>query len=103
MGDLLRFGNALLADRLLSAGVTATITSPKVDVGPGNAYGYGFGIRTGRAGEPATIWHDGGSPGVGAELDVNPGLGYTVVVLSNFDYPVIQPAVDLILNRLRVP
>ncbi len=34
---------------------------------------------------------------------VNPGLGYTVVVLSNFGYPTIAPAIDLILDRLRIP
>jgi CubicO group peptidase (beta-lactamase class C family) len=103
VGDLLRFSNALLAHRLLSAGVTDTITSPKVSDGRGGAYGYGFGIRFGRPGDPPTIWHNGGSPGVGAELDVNPALGYTVVVLSNLGYPTIAPAIDLILNRLRIP
>ena len=103
VGDLLAFADALLAHRLLSPGVTDTITSPKVSDGHGGAYGYGFGIRFGRPGDPPTIWHNGGSPGVGAELDVNPGLGYTVVVLSNFGYPTIAPAIDLILNRLRIP
>ena len=103
VGDLLAFANALVAHRLLSPGVTDTITSPKVSDGHGGAYGYGFGIRFGRPGDPPTIWHNGGSPGVGAELDINPGLGYTVVVLSNFSYPTIAPAVDLILNRLRIP
>lgn len=103
VGDLLAFANALVGHRLLSANVTDTITSPKVSDGHGGAYGYGFGIRFGRPGDPPTIWHDGGSPGVGAELDVNPELGYTVVVLSNFSYPTIAPAIDLILNRLRIP
>jgi CubicO group peptidase (beta-lactamase class C family) len=101
--DLLRFVDALLGDRLLSANVMRTLTSPKVDVGPGEKYGYGFGIRYGKPGDPPTIWHDGGGPGVGAELDFNPTLGYTVIVLSNFDYPVIGPAIDQILNRLRIP
>jgi CubicO group peptidase (beta-lactamase class C family) len=103
VGDLLAFANALVAHRLLSPGVTETITSPHVGDGRGGAYGYGFGIRFGRPGDPPTIWHNGGAPGVGAELDVNPGLGYTVVVLSNLGYPTIAPAIDLILNRLRIP
>jgi CubicO group peptidase (beta-lactamase class C family) len=103
VGDLLSFANALVGHRLLSAGVTDTITSPKVSDGRHGAYGYGFGIRFGRPGDPPTIWHNGGAPGVGAELDVNPGLGYTVVVLSNFSYPTIARAIDLILNRLRIP
>lgn len=103
VGDLLAFANALLGHRLLSASVTDTITSPKVGDGHGGAYGYGFGIRSGRPGDPPTVWHNGGAPGVGAELDVNAKLGYTVVVLSNLSYPTIAPAIDLILNRLRIP
>jgi D-alanyl-D-alanine carboxypeptidase len=100
--DLLAFANALVRNRLLSRALTRVVTSPKVSVGPAQKYGYGFGLRYG-PNQPPTIWHNGGSPGVGAEIDINPGLGYTVVVLSNFDYPVIRPAVDLILNRLRIP
>jgi CubicO group peptidase (beta-lactamase class C family) len=101
--DLLAFANAHLAHRLVSAELTREITSPKVDVGPAESYGYGFGIRLGRPGDSPTVWHNGGAPGTGAELDVNRGLGYTVVVLANRDYQVIQPAIDLILNRLRIP
>jgi CubicO group peptidase (beta-lactamase class C family) len=103
VGDLLAFANALLSHRLLSASVTDTITSPKVSDGHGGAYGYGFGIRPGRPGDPPTVWHNGGAPGVGAELDVNAKLGYTVVVLSNLSYPTVAPAIDVILNRLRIP
>src|SRR5689334_1272642 len=73
VGDLLRFANALLAHRLLSAGVTDTLTSPQVSDGHGGRYGYGFGIRYARPGDPPTLWHNGGAPGVGAELDVNRG------------------------------
>jgi CubicO group peptidase (beta-lactamase class C family) len=83
--------------------VTDTITSPKVSDGVRGAYGYGFGIRSGRPGDPPTIWHNGGAPGVGADLDISPGLDYTVVVLSNYSYPTIAPAIDLILNRLWIP
>jgi CubicO group peptidase (beta-lactamase class C family) len=101
--DLLRFANALLGDRLLSARLTRTLTTPKARIGPRDAYGYGFGIREGRPGDPPTIWHNGGSPGVGAELDVNGPLGYTIVVLANRDYPTIRPAIDLILDRLHIP
>ena len=101
--DLLAFANALLDHRLLEPRLTKTVTTPKVNVGPSEKYGYGFGLRYGHPGEPPTVWHNGGSPGVGAEIDINPALGYTVVVLSNFGYPAIRPAVDLILNRLRIP
>lgn len=94
--DLLRFTRALFGHRLVDAKLTTTLTTPKISA-PGGAYGYGFGIRDG------TIWHNGGSPGVGAEFDVNQRLGYTVIVLSNRDPETMRPAMDLILNTLRIP
>jgi len=93
-GDLLRFANALFAHRLLSAALTRTITTPKIA-----SYGYGFGVR----GRPPTVWHNGGSPGVGTELDVNRRLGYTVVLLTNRDPPEVPQVMDLILNALGIP
>jgi D-alanyl-D-alanine carboxypeptidase len=102
-GDLLRFADALESHRLLDADVTRALTTPKVTIGPKQRYGYGFGLRYGRPGEPPTIWHNGGSPGVGAEIDIDPKLATTVIVLANRDYPAIRPAIDLVLNALRVP
>src|SRR5207248_270483 len=99
-GDMLRFANALFGHRLLSPAMTRTVTTGKV-AAPGGRYGYGFGIRGPRS--SPTVWHNGGSPGAGAELDVNPKLGYTVVVLANVGYPLVAPALDLVLNALRVP
>jgi CubicO group peptidase (beta-lactamase class C family) len=97
--DLLRFTNALLRHRLLSPALTRTVTSSHV-AAPGGGYGYGFGVR---AGPPATFWHNGGSPGVATELDVNPALGYTVVVLENRDPDQLRPTMDLVLGALRIP
>lgn len=103
VGDLLKFANAFQSHRLLDAQLTRTLTTPKVTLNSMQRYGYGFGLRYGRPGEPPTIWHNGGSPGVGAELDIDPKLATTVIVLANRDYPTIRPAVDLVLNALRVP
>jgi CubicO group peptidase (beta-lactamase class C family) len=97
--DLLRFANALLRHRLLGPALTRLITTPHV-AAPGGGYGYGFGIRTG---PPPTIWHNGGSPGVATELDVNPALGYTAVILENRDPDQLASAADLVLNALRIP
>jgi CubicO group peptidase (beta-lactamase class C family) len=97
-----RFANALLDHTLLSPATTDVLTSRKVATRDGG-YAYGFGIREGRPGDPPTIWHNGGAPGAGAELAMNPKLGYTIVVLANRDYGAITPAVDLILNDLQVP
>jgi len=97
--DLLRFANALLRHRLLGPALTRSITTSHV-AAPGGGYGYGFGVRTG---PPPTIWHNGGSPGVATELDVNPALGYTVVILENRDPDQLASAADVVLNALRVP
>lgn len=102
-GDLLRFTKALLSGRLVGTALARTLTTPKVTLEPTQRYGYGFGLRYARTGAPPTIWHNGGSPGVGADLEINRQLGLTVIVLANRDYPVIRPAVDLVLNDLRIP
>ena len=87
---------------VLSAALTKTVTTAKTPARTGPTR-TGLRFRTGRPGDPPTIWHNGGFPGVGAELDMNPALGITVVVLANYDYPAVAPAIDLILNTLRVP
>jgi hypothetical protein len=68
-------------------------------------YGYGFGIRFGRPGDAPKVWHNGGSPGVGAwaEVDMNLALGYTSVVLTNVDYPRVVPAINFVLSTLGIP
>ncbi|HEV7574038.1 MAG TPA: serine hydrolase [Thermoanaerobaculia bacterium] len=66
--DLLRFSQALLADKLLPKRWTDWIFSGKLD---------GAGQRN--------IGVAGGSPGVNAVLEIEPP--YTVIVMSNFDPP----------------
>jgi CubicO group peptidase (beta-lactamase class C family) len=103
VGDLLEFIDALESHRLLDAELTRTLTTPKVTLNARQRYGFGFGLRYGGPNDAPTIWHNGGSPGVGAEFDINPKLGLTVIVLANRDYSEIRSAVDLVLNALRVP
>jgi CubicO group peptidase (beta-lactamase class C family) len=66
--DLLRFSQALLADKLLPKRWTDWMFSGKLD-GPGQR---NIGVA-------------GGSPGVNAVLEIEPP--YTVIVMSNFDPP----------------
>lgn len=77
--DLLRFSQALLAGRLVSADQVRLLTTPKPEVGSGR-YGYGFGIT---ARPMRIVGHNGGKPGVFAQLDIYPDAGYTTVVLMN--------------------
>jgi CubicO group peptidase (beta-lactamase class C family) len=100
--DLLAFARALENGRLVSRELTRAITTSKVRA-PGGGYGYGFGIRTGRPGDPPTIWHNGGAPGAAGELDINPKLGIVVVTLGNVSPPHVFPVVQATLDALRVP
>jgi D-alanyl-D-alanine carboxypeptidase len=94
--DLLRFAAALEAGKLLSRDLVKTITSSHV-AAPGGGYGYGFGIRG------STVWHNGGAPGGGGELDINRKLGLVTVVLGNASPPQVMPVVEALLNALGVP
>jgi CubicO group peptidase (beta-lactamase class C family) len=102
-GDLLRFAQALRANKLLSAQMTANVLTGKVDMDrPGPArtrYAYGFeeefrnGVRI--------VGNGGGEPGVEAQLRVFPRLGYTVVVLSNQEganRPVYERAARIVIG-----
>ncbi len=104
--DLLKFSQALLSHKLLSPEMTELVLSPKVKEGTkGNQtkyYGYGFqifdidGVRR--------IGHPGRFAGVNARFDMYPDLGYTVVVLSNYDPPaafdVAEKATELITTKV---
>jgi CubicO group peptidase (beta-lactamase class C family) len=100
--DLLTFARALESGRLLGRGLTNVITTTKVRA-PGGGYGFGFGIRNGRPGDPPTIWHNGGAPGAAGELDINRKLGVVAVTLGNVSPPSVFPVVDATLNALGVP
>lgn len=83
--DLLLFAQALCRHQLLSAEFTNMLLQPRVAMSPhGKAsYAYGFGCHD--VGGVRIIGHNGGAPGVGAQLDVYVELGYTVALLSNYD------------------
>ena len=98
VGDLLHFANALENHKLLDAQHTELLVTGKVDTGGGEKYAYGFGNRS-YAGMQC-FGHGGGAPGMNGELEICPGSGYVVAVLSNFDPPVAQRVTEFALNRL---
>ena len=99
-GDLLRFASALRSYKLLSREMTELITTGKVEDQPGSGgkYAYGFGERIvdGRR----FVGHNGGAPGMNAELSMLWNEGYDVIVLANLDPPVAQAAALFIADRL---
>jgi D-alanyl-D-alanine carboxypeptidase len=101
--DLHKFSMALLSGKLLSLKNLEKITSGKIVSRPATPtqsdtkYGYGFSefyknkIRI--------IGHNGGAPGIQGQLDIYPDLGYTVIVLSNYDgaaIPIIKYIEEII-------
>lgn len=93
--NLLNFAQALLGHRLLSPETTNVILSGKVDSEQPNAqYAYGFYTRNGTWGR--LIGHGGRSFGADAFLHIYLDIGYTVIVLSNYD----RPAAKVIAHRI---
>lgn len=98
--DLARFAAALMASRLIDAAHTELATTGKVDMPtPGLRYGYGFGIQG--AGRDRSVGHNGGFIGANAEIRTFPELGYTVVVLSNYDPPSAEAIAERATQLIR--
>jgi CubicO group peptidase (beta-lactamase class C family) len=107
--DLHKFSQALLSGKLLSKNSLEIVTKGKVKMQfamPPNAkpmlmpeikYGYGFGESF--KNNIRIIGHTGGAPGIDCKIDIYPDLGYSVIVLSNYDRGSI-PIANLIENSI---
>lgn len=92
LDDLLKFAVALQNNKLLSKKYTEIITTGKIDVGgPMGKYAYGFGDKI--VDGKHIVGHNGGSVGIAANFDMFPELGYTAVILSNYDPPAMFPVI----------
>lgn len=96
--NLYIFSQALINNKLLNEEMTKTVLTPKVLVGKKDGttlyYGYGFQILDVGDGH-FRYGHAGAFAGANARLDMYPWLGYTIIVLSNYD----QPAAFKIANE----
>ncbi len=82
--DMLRFDTALRRNTLITAESLTMMWLPKTeDTGSDGKYGYGFFIREYNG--TRIIGHGGGWAGVTTQMDMYPDLGYTVVILTNYD------------------
>lgn len=93
---MLAFTVALTGHQLLPAALTDTVLAGKVAASgpgrpPGDKYAYGFDDRT--VDGVRIVGHNGGSPGYEGQLDIYPGTGYVVVMLTNQDQ-VLVPAIQ---------
>ena len=92
VGDLLKFVVALQNHQLLSKKFTEIVTAGKIEVGGMiGKYAYGFGDKVFNG--KHIVGHNGGSPGIAANLDIFPELGYICIILSNYDPPSMMPVI----------
>jgi len=77
----------VLPHKLLNPELTDTVISGKVAAPrPGLADDkYAYGFADSKLNGVLIVGHNGGAPGVGAQLDIYPDLGYIVVILTNYD------------------
>lgn len=97
--DLVKFHQALFSYKLLDKAHTELVTTGKVDAFGGRGrYGYGFGDVN--MGGKHSVGHNGGAPGIAADLQMFPELGYTAVAMMNSDPPTLMPVAKGIRDRL---
>ena len=94
--DLLKFQVALSGNKLLNREYTDIVMTGKVEApGPIGKYAYGFGDKI--VDGKRIVGHNGGWPGVAANFEMFPDLGYTAIILLNTDPQAMMP----IITRLR--
>ena len=81
--DLLKFHVALENNRLLKASSLETAWQGKVTSFAENQYGYGFDVT--KYNGTKIVGHSGGWYGITNQMEMYPELGYTVVILTNYD------------------
>src|ERR1041385_8066617 len=94
-GDLMRFADALMSNKLLKAETLAEATRAQFPTGA-----YGFGFQIGRPEEARTYGHGGGASGMNGILRVYPDSGESVIVLCNLDPPTASRIGDWLHARI---
>ena len=90
--DLLKFVLALQNHKLLSKKFTEIVTTGKVEAGGMvGKYAYGFGDKIFHG--KHIVGHNGGAPGIAANLDIFPEAGYIAITLMNYDPPAMMPVI----------
>jgi D-alanyl-D-alanine carboxypeptidase len=80
LGDLLKFAEALQSGKLIPASLLSEAASPQ-----NQARWYGFGFMVNPDDKPSFYGHEGGAPGMNADLRIVPGQRLVFVCLSNLD------------------
>jgi CubicO group peptidase (beta-lactamase class C family) len=99
VGDLLKFANALTANKLLDEKHRELLTARKTGE-PAGGYAYGFG--TSEEDGIRCFGHGGGANGMNGDLQICDS-GYTIAVLANLDPPAAGRVLRFIRARLPRP
>jgi CubicO group peptidase (beta-lactamase class C family) len=86
--DMLRYSQALQTYQLLNEASTKLLMAGKVKTPlfpKHQSDQYAYGLSDSLVNGQRIIWHNGGSGGIATEFDMYPALGWTVVILSNYD------------------
>jgi D-alanyl-D-alanine carboxypeptidase len=97
--DLLKFDQALRSHKLLGREHTEILLAGKIGMGPDMQYAYGFGDS--RRNGHRSVGHNGGAPGINADFKCYLDLGYTSIVLANYDQAAgtVAEQIDEMVNR----
>ncbi len=95
VGDLQRFGDALLRGDLVSPALLDQATSPQ-----NHKQWYGYGFMVSGNGAVRQFGHEGGASGANAAFVVIPSRQYVVIGLSNNDPDAMENAVNFLARRL---
>ncbi|HSA51641.1 MAG TPA: serine hydrolase, partial [Yinghuangia sp.] len=101
--DMVRFGRALVREKLLDraytalalGGKSASMWSDSREVPAMPTFG-GYGPNTAIVGGHRIVFHNGGAPGQSTFLEVYPDLDLVTVVLGNSDGPAVSPIVNAV-------
>ncbi|MBK8555435.1 MAG: beta-lactamase family protein [Lewinellaceae bacterium] len=83
VGDMLKFGNALLEGKLIGDSTFQLMTENQFAQKEGNPYGLGWFFYAPKPHENAVIGHSGEQTGAACQIMIVPGSKTVVVVLSN--------------------
>ena len=99
--DMFHFSTSLMNNKLLSKSFTQEVISGKTPYGsPDQQKKYAYGFANQIVNGKLIVFHDGGANGISTSIDIYPELGYTVIILSNYDFPAGMKVNEKIRQRL---
>ena len=100
VGDFARLAEAVRDRKLLDSTHTTLLYTGKVQVNQAGTIHYAYGFMDRVLGGRRWVGHGGSAAGMNGELLFEPGGGYVVVVLANFDPPTAGLTLNYIVNSL---